>query len=391
MRETAMTSNSFPALVASAFSAGVIKKIVFSKARYEDIERATGRTVSLRRGRALAVEYRISGDTVRHINVPEDGILDFTAGACTDFGQINLITTLGDAERRVSKKGVVTVTGDRALREKLGGGGNFETAIEEIDRRKDYILRGDEEFLIKLGISDGNGRVHDKRQGKFRQINRFLEQVRDIYTELPREGEILIYDLCCGKSYLSFAIYYYLTAICGREVRMLGVDLKADVIDYCARCAAECGFSGMSFVCKDVRDTPEGEVPDMVISLHACDIATDIVLSRAAELGSPVILSTPCCQRYMKDKITSPELSFITRFPHIANKLCEAVTDSLRLMYLRSRGYDVCARELTDPDDTPKNTLLRAVKRTDGDARALAEYRAALKFITGDENFKVDF
>lgn len=114
--------------------------------------------------------------------------------------------------------------------------------------------------------------MHDKRQGKFRQINRFLEQVRDVYNELPREGEILIYDLCCGKSYLSFAIYYYLTAICGREVRMLGVDLKADVIDYCARCAAECGFSGMSFVCKDVRGTPDGEVPDMVISLHACDL-----------------------------------------------------------------------------------------------------------------------
>lgn len=386
-----MTNNSFPSLVASAFSAGVIKKIVFSKSRDASIERATGRTVSLRGGRALAVEYRISGDTVRHINVPESGIFDFASGACTDFGQINLITTLGDAERRVSKKGVVTVTGDRAIRERLGLGGDFETAIEEIDRKKDYILRGDEEFLIKLDISDRSGRVHDKRQGKFRQINRFLEQVRDVYSELPKSGEILIYDLCCGKSYLSFAVYYYLTAICGRQVRMLGVDLKADVIDYCAKCAAECGFSGMHFVCDDVRGTPDSEVPDMVISLHACDIATDIVLSRAAELGTRVILSTPCCQRYMKDKITSPELSFITRFPHIANKLCEAVTDSLRLMYLRSRGYDVSARELTDPDDTPKNTLLRAIKRTAGDAAAEAEYRAALKFITGDENFKISF
>jgi SAM-dependent methyltransferase len=309
----------------------------------------------------------------------------------SEYRQANLITTAGDAEWKMSKSDSEVLLGADKLKRKLSGEApNFERAIEELDRRKNYLLSGNEKFLIQLGISDKSGRVHDKKQGKFRQINRFLEYIEGIYQSLPAEGELTVYDLCCGKSYLSFAVYYFLTELKGRRVRMLGIDLKRDVIEWCAGLARELGFVGMRFVTDDVTNTPKDEKPDMVISLHACDIATDVVIDTAARLGAGVILSTPCCHRYLNGKVSTPELGFITAHPHLSNKLCEAITDSLRLFRLRAAGYAVSAPELTDPDDTPKNTLIRAIKDdrvSDSElAKRKQEYEAALKYILGEKS-----
>jgi hypothetical protein len=145
----------------------------------------------------------------------------------------------------------------------------------------------------------------------------------------------------------------------------------------------------MRFVTDDVTNTPTDRSPDMVISLHACDIATDIVINTAARLGARVILSTPCCHRYMNGKVVTPELSFVSENAHISNKLCEALTDSLRVLRLKSFGYSVVATELTDPDDTPKNTLIKAikVKMSDGEIeKKKREYESALKFLFGDKS-----
>ena len=124
----------------------------------------------------------------------------------------------------------------------------------------------------------------------------------------------------------------------------------------------------------------------MVISLHACDIATDIVLNRAIELSAKVILSTPCCHKYLNDKISAPELSFVTEFPHLRNKLCEAITDAIRIARLKSHGYSVSAMELTDPENTPKNTLIRAVlkKNKDGVDIEKAKYAEILTYLLGE-------
>ena len=307
----------------------------------------------------------------------------------SEYAQVNLITSVSDAEYKLSKKGEAVFLGADKLKKRLTEADetDIEAKIEALDKEKNYILSGSEPFLYSLGISDKNGRVHDKKQGKFRQINRFLEHIEDIYNELCSEGELLVYDLCCGKSYLSFAVYYYLTAIRSREVRLIGIDLKRDVIDYCARVSAECGFSGMSFVYDDVKNTPKDVTPDMVISLHACDIATDIVINTAMELGARVILSTPCCHRYLNGNITAESLGFVTRYPHLANKLCEALTDSLRAARLRAHGYSVTVCELTDPENTPKNTLIRAIKKSTSSGeleKRRAEYDAALGFLLGD-------
>ncbi len=381
----------FIELILSAFKAEALKKLVFSRPISADAEKISARLCSHRGRRILALEYSLTGNTVSQKNVAEDDIFDTVSPLFDAYRQVNLITALGDAERKISKSGKEVFLGVSALRSRLSGERpRFESAIEALDNRKNYILDGDESFLIKLGISDKNGRVHDKRQGKFRQINRFLEHIEDIYGLLPKDGEINIYDLCCGKSYLSFAVYYFLTEIKGRRVRLLGMDLKRDVILWCESLARELGFVGMRFVCDDVTNTPKDEAVDMVISLHACDIATDIVLNRAIELRAKIILSTPCCHKYLNDKISSELLTFVTDYPHLRNKLCEAITDSLRLKRLKASGYKVSALELVDPENTPKNTLIRAI--LDGRAaeahlkKELCEYNEILKLLLGEKS-----
>jgi hypothetical protein len=165
---------------------------------------------------------------------------------------------------------------------------------------------------------------------------------------------------------------------------MLGIDLKRDVISFCNRMAAELGFSGMHFICDDIGSTPGDRAVDLVISLHACDVATDIVLAKATELGAGVILSTPCCHKNLADRINSEELSFATRFPKLKGKLCEALTDALRLMRLEAYGYSVSATELVDPEDTPKNTLLRAIKAREPKESLMKDYEEKLKFLMGE-------
>lgn len=379
----------FLSLALSAIRAEALKKLVFSRPSEGEISKVSCRLVAHRGRRLLALEYSLPGNTVSQKNFNEDNAKEELEGLLSIYRQANLITALGDAEWKISKSSKEVVLGGDALAKRLQGDApDFERAIESLDKKKNYILTGDEQFLKKLGISSQDGRIHDKRQGKFRQINRFLEHIEDIYDKLPAEGELKIYDLCCGKSYLSFAVYYYLTEVKGRRVYMLCADLKRDVIIWCEGVARELGYGGMRFAVEDISKMRHDIEPDMVISLHACDVATDIVLDTAVRLGARVILSTPCCHRYINGKISADELGFITKYPHIAGKLGEAVTDALRSERLRAAGYSVSALELTDPENTPKNTLIRAVKnekmsQSAKDA-ARAEYCAALKFLLGD-------
>ena len=378
----------FVETVISSFQREIIKKLVFSRPTSSEVSKISGRLVAHRGRRMLVLEYSLPGNTVSHKNLPEGEVAATVSELLDGYSQANLITTLGDVEWKISKNGKEALLGADKLKNKLlGNGESFEKAIEALDNRKNYILDGSEDFLIALGISDKSGRVHDKKQGKFRQINRFLEVIEDVYRQFPKEGDLTVYDLCCGKSYLSFAVYYYLTVKKNREVRMLGIDLKRDCINWCSSVAVSLGYNGMTFVTDDVKNTPMGVVPDMVISLHACDIATDIVINRAIELGAGVILSTPCCHRNLTDKIAAKELDFVCEYPHLKNKLAEALTDAIRAARLEASGYSVSAIELVDPDDTPKNTLIRAIKkaRTEGElAIKRAQYDTILSFVMGE-------
>lgn len=364
-----------------------IKKLIFSRPKDSEITKATARLCENRGRRMLSVEYNLPGNTVSQRNYYGEAMRGEIERLLGEYGQANLLTSLGDAEWKVSKSGKEALLGYDKLERKLNSdNAGFVAAIEALDKEKNYILSGKEEFLKRLGISSSDGRVHDKKQGKYRQINRFLEHIEDVYPSLPSEGVINVFDLCCGKSYLSFAVYYFLTEVKGREVNMLGVDLKRDVILWCEKLALELGFTGMRFLVEDVTKTPSDVKPDMVISLHACDIATDIVINTAIRMEAGVILSTPCCHRYLNDKIKADELEFVTRYPHLRNKLCEAVTDAIRAARLEGAGYSVSVMELTDPDDTPKNTLIRAIKKkgSTDTAKNIENYEKLLSFILGD-------
>ena len=377
-------------LITDAARAGFLKKAVLSKHTSPDIVKTTLTVRQIGGKNCLQGESMHTDNKAKHQNIAigdDDALLALLATA----GQINILTTLGDAEYRTAKSGKVTLLGGDALQKKLAGATPAAPTVQTLfnNREKQYILNGNEPFLIKLEVSDKNGRVHDKKRAKFRQINRFLELVRDIEDKLPAEGTLRICDLCCGKSYLSFAVYHYFAVIKGRDVRMTGVDLKEDVIEFCNATARDLGFDGLEFLCGDVGKYHTDDKVHLVISLHACDIATDLVLSRALAFKADVILSTPCCHHAMAPMLCAPELAFITEHSMLRQKLCDAATDALRLKILEAHGYKTAALELIDPEETPKNILLRGIRKKNPDPAAMKEAREEAEriraFLLGDQ------
>ena len=376
-------------LISQAAKSGVLKKAVFSKPDDASVRRTV---ITLRQigGRTVAqAETLMADNKALHKNIDPHDTERF-ALLIGGFAQINLITTVGDCEMRRSKSGKQTLIGGEKLRTSLQNGNAPEARIEQNNRKKSYILDGHEPFLRLLDVSDENGRVKDKKQSKFRQINRFLELTRDCLSHLPAEGDLRICDLCCGKSYLSFAAYHYFANVLGRRVRMTGVDLKPDVVEYCNTVAKKLGFDGLEFLCGDISKYDAGEKVHLVISLHACDTATDLVLAKAVEWNADVILSTPCCHHELNHTLNCNTLSFIAEHSMLRQKFCDAATDALRLKLLESQGYAVAALELIDPEETPKNIMLRALRKSGFDqnsptAKKLRdEYRAAKAFLLGE-------
>jgi len=366
-----------------------LKKVVFSKPTDPAVLRMVATLKRLGGATVLQCEYFTCDNKALHKNLALDSLGDVLGEIIASFSQINLIASVGQCEYKVSKSAKSVAIGSLKLLRAL----NSENSGEKIeiggnDRKKEHILDGSEPFLKLLGVSDENGRVYDKKRSKFRQINRFLEMIRDVLGDLPR-GRINICDLCCGKSYLSFAVYHYFANVLGYKVTMGGADLKSDVIEYCSGVAEKLGFDGLKFVCTDIRKYEPEAKPDLVISLHACDTATDIVLESAVRWGAEVILSTPCCHHELNHTLNCEPLSFIAEYSMLRQKFCDAATDALRLKLLESEGYACDALELIDPDETPKNIMLRAVKKKNftknsKEAKAaLAEYEAARRFLLG--------
>ncbi len=370
-------------LISNAASGQTLKKLVFSKPTDKRTVRMVGTLREIGGAVMLQLETFHADNKATHENL---AVADTLVGALLPhigaFGQINLLTTAGDAEYRCNKRGNAILLGATKLKSRPGG----QVNVMGNNKEKQYILTGREPFLRLLNVADENGRVFDKKRAKFRQINRFLELVRDTLPHLPK-GEIRICDLCCGKSYLSFAVYHYFANILGYTVSMTGVDLKSDVVEHCNNTARALGFDGLEFVCGDVGKYESPVAPQLVISLHACDTATDLVIERALHFGARVILATPCCHHELNHTLNCAPLSFIAEHSMLRQKLCDAATDALRLKWLQANGYEVAALELIDPEDTPKNVMLRAIAKESKDSAAaqaaLGEYEAARNFLLG--------
>ncbi len=376
-----MINDKLLALFSDAVGRKILKKAIFSKPEDKTVQKEVVTLTKKPDGTVyLAAERFTKSNKAFHRNLKAEDIPELVRMALEDYRQVNIITTAGEAEIKRSKSGTVHVSGKFAA----------DAACAEIsDGSKKYIIDASRDigFLRELGISDSNGRIHDKKQAKFRQINRFLEIVQSVEDKLPKDRQTVIYDLCCGKSYLTFAVYYYFTVLKNMQVKMYGVDLKKDVIDYCSAAAERQGFANLKFVSGNINEYIPPEKPDMVISLHACDIATDIVLANSVKWGAGIILSTPCCHHEMSKQLSAPaenaalreNLSFILDHPILKQKFWDSATDALRVKRLESVGYSVTTLELIDPDDTPKNLMIRAVynKNKSASSRnsALAEYK----------------
>ena len=382
------TREKFVRSVLKAARAGVLRKLTFSSPLCDTAApRLTARVTTVRSRAVLSFEEDMPDKKVRHFHIPLDDDTNALIRITENYAHVNAAASTGQAEMMASKNGKVTLRGISAL--SVDEAAACQTTLLPYNRQINYIFDGTATFLQHLGISDKNGRVYDKKQAKFRQINRFLEYAEDIYDHLPSQGTLSVYDLCCGKSYLSFALYAYLHEKKNREVDMLCVDLKEDVIAFCSRTAQELGYTGMRFLVSDIRLLPRDHRPDLVVSLHACDVATDVVLDTASQMQAAVILSTPCCHHYLSRRLDCDHLSFVTGHPYLKTRLSETLTDALRLMMLESRGYRVDAAELIDVADTPRNTLLRAVRMTVQNEvakeKARTAYRETLAFLLGEK------
>ena len=290
------------------------------------------------------------------------------------YRQMEIFSHLGQASVLVSKKGKVT------LKDKKAASSGVCRDLSH-NRKKKYILDPERkvELLVDLGVQAKDGKIIHAKYDKFRQINRFLEFVEDILPQLPKDRTVTIVDFGCGKSYLTFAMYHYLKILKGYHVRIIGLDLKEDVIEQCKALAKKYRYGGLEFYVGDIAGYQGVSEVDMVVTLHACDTATDYALDKAVCWGAKVILSVPCCQHELNGQIKNEILAPVLQYGLIKERMAALLTDALRAQILESRGYQVQVLEFIDIEHTPKNILIRAVKK--GGAKSTEGYQKIMDFL----------
>lgn len=313
------------------------------------------------KGALLFQETLYRGTQVFHTNYPESEMKERII-YCMEklFRQAQISGDSMEVSVLVSKKGTVTVKKKNRVR----SAGGQEADLSH-NRTKRYILQEGEpvDFLIGLGVQSPDGKIIKSKYDKFRQINRYLEFIEDILDKLPSDKKVRIIDFGCGKSYLTFAMYYYLHQLQGRDIQVTGLDLKAEVIRECSRLARQLGYDGLSFEQGDISSFQGTERADMVVSLHACDRATDYALEKAVKWGAEVILAVPCCQHELNSQIHCDVLQPVLKYGLIKERMAALITDALRADILEQNGYDTQILEFIDMEHTPKNLMIRAVKR----------------------------
>lgn len=320
------------------------------------------------------------GTKVFHDNLTREAAIERIEESLTrDFKQCEIEHRSRKAVILISKKGKVTIK----IKGTEDAGKESETDRQmqlAHNRIKNYILQEGipVPFLVDLGVQTAEGRIIRSRYDKFKQINRFLEFIEDILPTLSRERTVHIIDFGCGKSYLTFAMYYYLHDLKGYDVEITGLDLKEDVITRCNELSRKYGYDQLSFIKGDIAEYDGQDTVDMVVTLHACDTATDYALSKAVKWGSKVIMSVPCCQHEVNGQIHNEQLSSILKYGIIKERMAALVTDAVRANLLDAAGYETSILEFIDMEHTPKNLLIRAVKRDTAYGAGQRETRQAV-------------
>ena len=316
---------------------------------------------------------------LKHENIPLDQVATKLEDIFNDFRQMHAQFSDETVQIQLSKKNKVFWKSDK--KEKA-------TPINlSHNRKKQYLLDADtpHPFLIRLGVQTEDGKVKKQKYDKFKQINRFLEFIEDSLKHLPKDRTIRILDFGSGKSYLTFALYHYLKIEKGLDIFVTGLDLKKEVIEECNRIADDLHYDKLEFLVGDINDYNDEQAIDMVVTLHACDVATDMALARAVRWGAKVILSVPCCQHELNRQLKCPQLDMMLDYGIIRERFASLATDSIRAQILELVGYEAQLLEFIDLENTPKNILIRAyLTGKEATPEKRAKYDAFVQFLNAE-------
>ena len=338
-----------------------INKITFSNIRNKELEldKVIGKLVSIKESINLQLEYRYKR-IIKHTNIvtTDSSNIENTIKELFELAKdINVVTIDENINIKISKKFKISLSRKKT---------DTKTISFEHNKKKDYFLDEKQKypFLIELGIQNKDGKVIKSKYNKFKQINKYLEFIKQATTQLDSNKQITILDFGSGKSYLTFSTYYYLTEVLKMNVKIIGIDLKKEVIEHCNSIAEKLNFSNLSFIYGDVIDYENKDEIDMVISLHACNTATDIAILKALGWKAKVFFAVPCCQKEVNSQLNSDFLPFMLKHGIVKEKFSTLLTDSVRSEVLEAFGYKSDIVEFISEENTPKNQLIRAYKTT---------------------------
>ena len=338
-----------------------INKITFSNIRNRELEldKVIGKLVNIKNNINLQLEYRYKR-IIKHTNLVTTDLQSIEKAIVELFElakDINVVTIDENINIKVSKKFKISLNRKKTTSKIISFDHN---------KKKEYFLDEKQkyQFLIELGIQNKDGKVIKSKYNKFKQINKYLEFIKQATTQLDSNKQITILDFGSGKSYLTFSTYYYLTEVLNMDVKIIGIDLKKEVIEHCNNIAEKLNFSNLSFIYGDVIDYENKDEIDMVISLHACNTATDIAILKALGWKAKVFFAVPCCQKEVNSQLNDEFLPFMLKHGIVKEKFSTLLTDSVRSEVLEAFGYKSDIVEFISAENTPKNQLIRAYKTT---------------------------
>lgn len=362
-------------------------KMIISKPLLRD---AAYRKIVLEKKETFYQAAAFTKTQVFHQNIPPEELFAYLEQSVEGvYLQVNAWQDDFEHMLLISKKGKVTFKSKAAdqTASAMEAKGAAERASH--NRRKKYLLEEGAviEPLADMGIFTSEGKIVNAMYDKFRQINRFLEIIEDGLKSYPYD-HLNIIDFGCGKSYLTFILYYYLTEIRKRKVRIVGLDLKKEVILKCNAAAEKYGYRNLHFEVGDINGYEADFPVDMVVTLHACDTATDYALFHAVRWGAKMIFSVPCCQHELNSQIRTADFSLLTRYGILKERFSALATDAIRGNLLEYCGYRTQLLEFVDLAHTPKNILIRAVQKKAAPASVRRSYLEEVERMMKEFHFK---